>query len=91
MIEELGAALSDVGVARQFVHKEPYFNGQHRPDPAVVAAIRERFVAEDVFCALPQLEASLFQLDPLRPRNTDPTTRSEVSGAPFLSGSARAS
>ena len=53
MIEELAAALSDVGVARHVVHKEPYFNGQHQADPAVVAAIRDRFVADDVFCARP--------------------------------------
>ena len=69
MIEELAAALSDVGVARHVVHKEPYFNGQHQAGPAVVAAVRDRFVADDVFCASPQLEASLFHVDsPLGPR-----------------------
>lgn len=48
MLEEFSAALSDMGVHENDVYKEPYFDGSHVPDPRVVAAIRERFVAHDL-------------------------------------------
>ncbi len=43
MIEELVAALGELGVARDAIHQEAYFNPRHVADPAVVAAIVERF------------------------------------------------
>ena len=43
MIEEMAAALAEVGVERDFVYEEPYFNPRHVPDPHVVAAIVDRF------------------------------------------------
>ena len=48
MIAEMALALSDVGVNEKYLHREPYFDASHDPDPATVAAIRERFVAADV-------------------------------------------
>ena len=48
MIEEMASALSDLGVVRTSIYKEFFFNSTHRPDPAVVAAIRERFRATDL-------------------------------------------
>jgi len=47
MIEELALALSDVGVDRELIYKEPFFDASHDPDAATVAAIRRRFVASD--------------------------------------------
>jgi ferredoxin-NADP reductase len=48
MIEEMSAVLSDLGVARQMVYEEHYFNFQHRPDPAFLEQLRDRFVAADL-------------------------------------------
>lgn len=48
MLAEMALALSDVGVNEKFIYREPYFDASHDPDPATVAAIRERFVAADV-------------------------------------------
>jgi hypothetical protein len=48
MIAERSGALSDVGVSQQDIYEEAYFDAQHVPDPAVVAAIRRRFTAADV-------------------------------------------
>lgn len=42
MIEELASALSELGVPRETIYEEPYFNGRHVADPAVVAAIADR-------------------------------------------------
>jgi ferredoxin-NADP reductase len=81
MIDELGRALSDVGVAQRFIYKEPYFDGRHVADPAVVAVIRDRFVAEDLFSPLAHRESSLFALEqPLGARrgNADPLAPSDL-------------
>ena len=51
MLEEMAFALSDMGVDLKYIYKEPYFNGTHQADPDVVAEIRERFVATDLFSA----------------------------------------
>ncbi|MDQ3979264.1 MAG: FAD-dependent oxidoreductase [Actinomycetota bacterium] len=94
MIDELARALSDVGVAQRFIYEEPFFNGHHVADRAVVAAIRERFVADDLFSAFVHRESSLFALDrPLRSPggNADPLAASDVYRGPdFLSHVARA-
>ncbi len=63
MLEELARALSDLGVDQRFIYKEPYFNGTHDPDPDVVADIRERFVAMDLFSAYANRRGSAFDLD----------------------------
>ncbi len=93
MTEELTAALSDVGVAQRYVYEEPYFNGRHVADPAVVSAIRNRFVATDLFSAFAHRESSLFALErPLSGAtgNADPSAPSDVFRGPeFLSHVAR--
>ena len=94
MIEELARALSDVGVAQRFIYEEPFFNGRHVADPAVVAAIRERFVADDLFSPFAHRASSLFALE--RPLvtgggNADPLAPSDLYRGPeFLSHAARA-
>lgn len=63
MLEEMAMALSDLGVVQQFIHKEPYFDAIHEPDRDVVASIRERFVANDLFSAYAARRGSAFDLD----------------------------
>jgi ferredoxin-NADP reductase len=63
MLEELGLALSDLGVVQQYIYKEPYFDPIHEPDREVVAQIRERFVATDLFSAYAARRGSAFDID----------------------------
>ncbi len=63
MLEEMGMALSDLGVVQQYIHKEPYFDAIHEPDRDVVARIRERFVANDLFSAYAARRGSAFDID----------------------------
>ena len=63
MLEEMAFALSDLGVDQKYIYKEPFFNGIHDPDPDVVAEIRERFVATDVYSPYANRRASAFDLD----------------------------
>jgi ferredoxin-NADP reductase len=49
MNREMFAALSDLGVPKQLVYEEHYFNPKHVPDPATVEVIKGRFVANDLF------------------------------------------
>jgi len=60
MIEEMRLALSDLGVDDQLIYRETYFNVRHRPDPDVLAEIRSRFVARDLFSPYAHQEAGLF-------------------------------
>ena len=57
MIEEMAAALSDMGVHSTALYKEAYFNAKHRPAAATVAAIRSRFVADDLLLRHARREA----------------------------------
>ena len=61
MIEELSSALSDLGVARELIHTEAYFNIRHRPAPEVVADIRGRFVATDLFSPFTDQQGGWFE------------------------------
>ena len=63
MLEEIGRALSDLGVIQQHIYKEPYFDPVHDPDREVVAAIRERFVATDLFSSYAARRGSEFDVD----------------------------
>ena len=63
MLEEMSLALSDMGVDQKFIYEEPYFNGSHDADPQVVGAIRERFVATDLFSAYANRRQTAFDLD----------------------------
>jgi ferredoxin-NADP reductase len=63
MLQEMSLALSDLGVSQKYIYTEPYFDPAHQPDPKVVAAIRERFVATDLFSAYAARRGSAFDLD----------------------------
>ena len=63
MLEEMALALSDLGVVQQFIYKEPYFDPIHEPDREVVAGIRERFVATDLFSSYAARRGSAFDID----------------------------
>jgi len=60
MVEEMDAALSDLGVDEQLIYQEAYFNVRHRPDAATLAEIRARFVALDLFSPYAHQEAGLW-------------------------------
>ena len=63
MLEEMALALSDLGVVQRNIYKEPYFDPIHQPDREVVARIRERFVATDLFSAYAARRGSAFDID----------------------------
>ncbi len=63
MIEEMALALSDLGVVGQYIYKEPYFDAANSPDRNVVARIRERFVATDLFSSYAARRGSAFDID----------------------------
>ncbi|MDQ4132061.1 MAG: FAD-dependent oxidoreductase [Actinomycetota bacterium] len=63
MLEEMGQALSDLGVVEKYIYKEPFFDAGHRADPEVVAQIRERFVAADLYSPYAARRGSQFDLD----------------------------
>jgi ferredoxin-NADP reductase len=83
MTEDMATALSDLGAAEEFIYQEHYFNQKHVPDPVTLAAIRARFVANDLFSPVAHQQAmpSLFHLDrPLGDRggNADPKAPSDL-------------
>ena len=87
MTEEMFTALSDLGAAEEFIHREVYFNQRHVADPATVAAIRARFVATDLFSPIAHQEAHamLFHLEsPLGGSrgNADPLAPTELRKVP---------
>lgn len=63
MLEEMASALSDMGVDLRHIYKEPYFDGIHEADPDVVADIRERFVATDLFSSYANRRGARFGAD----------------------------
>ena len=60
MIEEFSSVLSDLGVDRHFIYEEVYFNVRYRADPAVLAEIRNRFPASDLFAPHAHIAAKLY-------------------------------
>ena len=60
MIEEISSVLSDLGVDKQLIYEEAYFNVKYRADPADLDVIRARFVATDLFSPYAHREAGLF-------------------------------
>ena len=81
MIQEMTTALSDLGVARRFIHEEAYFDSRHVPRPEVMAEIRSRFVARDLFSPFAHADAGLFlQKGTVEPAsgNVDPNAHSDV-------------
>ena len=63
MIAELHGALYEAGVPGERIHREFYFNMRHRPDRATIAAIRRRFIANDVTSPLKIFHALGIDLD----------------------------
>ncbi|HWC12631.1 MAG TPA: FAD-dependent oxidoreductase [Acidimicrobiales bacterium] len=63
MIEEISTVLSDLGVDRSFIYEEAFFNGKFKADPAVLAEIRDRFVAADLFSPYRDQEHGLLHLE----------------------------
>ena len=63
MLEEMALALSDLGVDQKYIYKEAFFNAHHEPEQAVVADIRERFVATDLYSAYANRRGTAFDLD----------------------------
>jgi NAD(P)H-flavin reductase len=81
MIQEMTTALSDLGVARRFIHEEAYFNSRHVPRADVMAEIRSRFVARDLFSPFAHADAGLFLHDETAEPvsgNVDPNAHSDV-------------
>ena len=83
MTEDMATALSDLGAADEFIHQEHYFNQKHVPDPVTLAAIRARFVADDLFSPVAHQEGmpSLFHLERPLGRaggNADPRAPSDL-------------
>lgn len=71
MTEEVAMALGEMGVGKEAIYREAYFNGRHRADPDVMAAIRSRFAASDLPAPSALDAADLFHLDrPLGKRGT---------------------
>jgi ferredoxin-NADP reductase len=60
MTQEMATALSDFGVDQRRIHEEVYFNVKHRPEPAVLDEIRDRFVARDLFSPYVHQKEGLF-------------------------------
>lgn len=60
MIEEMSSVLSDLGVDRRYIYEEVYFNVRYRADPEVLATIRDRFQAKDLFSPHFHLQARGF-------------------------------
>ncbi len=76
MTEEMATALGDRGVGKEAIYREAYFNGRHRTDPGVIAAIRSRFTSSDLPAPSALDAADLFHLD--RPLGKRATPRQEA-------------
>lgn len=48
MIEEMSEALSDLGVFKNLIYQEHYFNTRYKPDQADLERLRRAFVARDL-------------------------------------------
>ncbi len=57
MIAEMSRALSDLGVPKQLIYEEYFFNFKYKPNEEAIAQIRQRFVATDLFSPLAALNA----------------------------------
>jgi len=73
MTEEMAVALGDMGVGKEVIYREAYFNGKHKAAPAVLADIRSRFVASDLLAPSAIETGDLFRLErPLGKRSAPP-------------------
>ncbi len=78
MVEQMYTALSDLGVAEEFIYREAYFNRSHQPDQAAMEALRGRFVADDLFSPFAHQAASLFEVR----TKLQPVARNVAADAP---------
>ncbi len=63
MTEEMAVALGDMGVGKEVIYREAYFNIRHKADPAVLSAIRSRFTASDLIAPSAIESGDLFHLE----------------------------
>jgi len=63
MTEEMATALGNMGVGKEAIYREAYFNGRHRPDRATMDAIHARFVASDLLAPSALETGDLFRLE----------------------------
>jgi ferredoxin-NADP reductase len=78
MIEEISTVLSDLGVDRSFIYEEPFFNGRFKADPRVLAEVRERFVAADLFSPYKDQDHGLLHLEkPIAVRRQEAAARQQ--------------
>lgn len=76
MAEEIATALGDMGVVKEVIYREAYFNARHKADPEVLNAIRSRFVASDLLAPSAFETGDLFKLErPLGKRGARPPSR----------------
>ncbi len=59
MIAELSQALQNLGVGREQIYEESFFNHRYHPDEGTVARIEDRFVATDIDRPIERLEREL--------------------------------
>lgn len=70
MIAEMTTVLSDLGVDERLIHEEIYFNVKYKPEAADLCAIRDRFVAHDLFSPYRHQQEDLFGIE--RPLSARP-------------------
>ena len=76
MTEEMAVALGEMGVGKEVIYREAYFNIRHKADPEVLRAIRSRFVASDLLAPSALESGNLFHLErPLGKRGGRPPSR----------------
>ncbi len=63
MTAEMAAALADAGVHENLIYQEAFFNARHQPDPATVAALRDRLAAGTDLSPVLTGEGALFALE----------------------------
>lgn len=59
MIAEMSRALQNLGVSRDDIYEESFFNHRHRPDAHQVRAVEDRFVSTDIERPIDRLEREL--------------------------------
>lgn len=63
MTTEFSNALVEAGVDKRLIYEEPFFNARHRPDPAIVATIREGLIDSRALSPVITGDGMLFPLE----------------------------
>lgn len=61
MIAEMSRAMSDLGVSKNLIYEEYFFNFKYKPDEETIEQIRRRFIATDLFSPLAGFHVMLNQ------------------------------